>query len=192
MSKRLIIVVGKTSSGKDTVAKYIKDAYNIPMVVSYTTRGMRDYEIDGVQHYFVSKERMKEIVDTEDIIAYTKFPKTEIEYCATADSIKGDVAVYILNPDGVDWFKKNGSGVDCFSIYVDLSEDLILERAKLRGDSLDNIVSRLDSEREEFDKFKETKGYSYFIDNSGTYEDLISHIDSIMESKGFKKVKDYL
>ena len=79
-SKKLIFLVGKTSSGKDTVAKYISDKYGIPMVCSYTTRGMRDYEEDGVQHYFVSKERMKEILETESIVAYVKFPKTEIEY----------------------------------------------------------------------------------------------------------------
>ena len=70
MHKKIIFVVGKTSSGKDTVAKYIKERYNIPIICSYTTRGMRDYEEDGVQHYFISKERMQEILDNEKVIAY--------------------------------------------------------------------------------------------------------------------------
>lgn len=192
MGKKLIVVVGKTSSGKDTVAKYLEEKYSIPMVVSFTTRGMRNYEVDGVQHYFISKERMKEIVKTDGIIAYTKFPKTEIEYCATKDSIKGDVAVYIINPDGVDWLRNNCADIDFFSIYVDLSEDLIIERAKSRGDNLDNIVSRLDSERDEFDAFKSNEGYNYYIDNSGAYDNLISAVDNVMKSEGFKKVKDYV
>lgn len=182
MRKKIIFVVGKTSSGKDTVAKYIKERYNIPMICSYTTRGMRDYEEDGVQHYFISKERMQEILDNEKVIAYVKFPKTEIEYCATLDSIKSDKVVYIIDPNGIEWFKNNGciADSDFFSIYVDLPEDIILQRAKGRGDKIEDIETRLDSEREVFDNFKNSKGYDYFIDNSGSYEDLIKQVDEIM------------
>lgn len=182
MRKKIIFVVGKTSSGKDTVAKYIKEGYNIPMICSYTTRGMRDYEEDGVQHYFISKERMQEILDNEKVIAYVKFPKTEIEYCATLDSIKSDKVVYIIDPNGIEWFKNNGcvEDSDFFSIYVDLPEDIILQRAKDRGDKIEDIETRLDSEREVFDNFKNSKGYDYFIDNSGSYEELLEKVDNIM------------
>lgn len=182
MCKRLIFIVGKTSSGKDTVAKYIRDTYSIPMVCSYTTRGMRDYEEDGVQHYFISKERMKEILDTESIVAYVKFPETEIEYCATLESIKSNTAVYIIDPNGIEWFKTNGCVKDAefFSIYVDLSENEIIKRAKDRGDKISDIETRLDSEREVFDNFKASKGYDYLIDNSGSYENLIKQVDEIM------------
>ena len=181
-SKKLIFLVGKTSSGKDTVAKYISDKYGIPMVCSYTTRGMRDYEEDGVQHYFISKERMKEILNTESIVAYVKFPKTEIEYCATLESIKSGVAVYIIDPNGVEWLKTNGCVKDTefFSVYVDLSEDEIIKRAKDRGDKVSDIEARLNSERDIFDNFKASKGYDYLIDNSGSYEDLIKQVDEIM------------
>lgn len=186
-NKLLIFVIGKTSSGKDTVAKYIKDKYSIPMVCSYTTRGMRDYEEDGVQHYFVSKERMKEILGTESIVAYVEFPKTGIEYCATLESIKSDVAVYIIDPSGIEWFKTNGCASDTkfFSIYVDLSEDMILQRAKDRGDKVDDIVTRLDSERDIFDNFKHSKGYDYIIDNSGSYEELLDKVNYILNCEGF-------
>ena len=36
--KKILFIVGKTSSGKDTVANYLSEKYDIPMVVSYTTR----------------------------------------------------------------------------------------------------------------------------------------------------------
>lgn len=184
-SKRLIFVLGKTSSGKDTVAKYIKARYNIPMICSNTTRPMRDYETDGVQHYFISKERMQEILATESVIAYTKFPKTGVEYCATLESIQSDIAVYIIDPSGVDWFKANGCIADTefFSIYVDLSEEEILRRAINRGDDIKSIMKRLDSEREMFDNFKQYKGYDYIINNSGSYDDLIADVDSILSKE---------
>jgi guanylate kinase len=183
MAKHLILVIGKTSSGKDTVAKHIGRKYDIPMVCSYTTRPMRDYEEDGVQHYFVSKEKMKEIMETESIVAYTKFPKTGVEYCATLEAIKSDIAVYIIDPSGVEWFKENGciDDVSLTSIYVDLSEEEIQRRAKKRGDKTDSVKNRLDSEREQFDAFKESKEYDYLIDNSGTYKELLCKVDAIME-----------
>ena len=42
--KTIIAVIGKTSSGKDTVAKVLNEKYGIPSVVSMTTRPKREYE----------------------------------------------------------------------------------------------------------------------------------------------------
>lgn len=67
----IICIVGKTSSGKDSVAKIANKLFNLNMVVSYTTRPKRSYETDGVEHYFISKERMKEIKENDTMIAYT-------------------------------------------------------------------------------------------------------------------------
>ena len=39
----IIAIVGKTSSGKDTAAKYLHDKYGLDMVVSHTTRPMRTH-----------------------------------------------------------------------------------------------------------------------------------------------------
>lgn len=186
MKKSLILIVGKTSSGKDTVAKYIKENRDIPMICSYTTRPMRDYEKDGVEHYFVSERRMNEILQTESVLAYVKFPRTGIQYCSTLEAMTNDTMTYIIDPNGIEWFKINAcvKGVDFFSIYVDLDEKEIIRRAKNRGDSIENIKSRLSSEREMMNNFKATKGYDYIIDNSGTYYDLIDSINFVLKSEG--------
>lgn len=184
---KLIFVVGKTSSGKDTVAKFIQETWDIPMICSYATRPMRAYEVNGVQHYFISDERMNEILKTEKVLAYTKSDKTGIQYCSTIEAMTSDTMVYIINPEGIKWFKENGcfDDVDFFSIYVDLDEDIIIERAMKRGDDIKDIKSRLDSERDDMDSFKETNGYDYIIDNSEEYVDLISNVTSILISEGF-------
>ena len=59
--KKLFIVVGKTSTSKDTVCNYLKEEYGIKQVISYSTRDMRAYEKNGVQHYFVSDQEMDEL-----------------------------------------------------------------------------------------------------------------------------------
>ena len=170
---RYILIIGKTSSGKDTIAKYLKYKFGVKPLVSYTTRPMRDGETDGVEHYFISKEEMQYIIDykSKNLIAYTKFPKTGHEYCALdpdPEGIKDGCLSYIINPEGIGWMKSNYKGNNkFFSVYVDCDEDTIRRRALNRGDGVKAIEDRLDSEREQFDKYKKSGKYNFLFDNNG-------------------------
>lgn len=183
---RLILLVGKTSSGKDTIARYIKDAYGINQVVSYTTRPKRPNETNGVEHFFVSKDEMQKILATQDILAYTKFNDTE--YCATAQQLKGSDSdrVYIIDPHGIKELQKKG--LDMITIYVDLDEYTILDRAIKRGDILDTVKARLHNEREQFDNFKARKSYDFLISTNCDLEFVYSKVDSILNKSGFRKI----
>lgn len=186
----LIIIMGKTSSGKDYVAKYLKELYGIPDLVSYTTREKRDKETDGVEHLFITKEKISQIKENEDLIAYTINENTGIEYCATAQAMPAETSVYILNPDGLDWGLKYGALKDIkyFTIYVECSEENILERGKKRGDKIDVLERRLNSEKDEFDAFRNNKRYDYIVYNNGTREELLQQIDAICIEKKLKKI----
>lgn len=181
---RLILLVGKTSSGKDTIAKYIKDAYGIDQVVSYTTRPKRPSETNGVEHIFISEDEMQKILTEQDIIAYTELNKAQ--YCATAQQIENADKVYIINPKGVEDLA--GSGLDMVTIYVDLDEDIILGRALKRGDKLATVKSRLDDEREQFDNFKARKSYDFLISTDCDLEFVYSKVDSILSMLCFNKI----
>lgn len=183
----IISIVGKTNSGKDSVAKYINDYYGIPMVVSYTTRPKRDYEIDGVQHWFVDKNKMKELMERDDVIAYTKNEETGIEYCAVGGLKKDEHLVYIINPEGIYWFNENNSNIEMYSIYIDTNELDIIERGKNRGDNPIVLQARLNSERDEFNKFRDSHKYDYYVSNNKTIEHLYQEIDGFLYSLGFRK-----
>lgn len=60
MDKKLLIITGATGSGKTTVSHYLKEAYNIPQVVTHTTRPKRHNEVAGVDYYFETPESMRE------------------------------------------------------------------------------------------------------------------------------------
>lgn len=175
----IICVVGKTSSGKDTVAKLIKELYGYDMVVSYSTAPIRKDQIEGVHHYFIDDAKMEELLKNESIIAYTKNATTGVQYCATLESLKSDPAVYIINPDGINYLKSTNI-CDFVSIYVDCSESNIIERGNKRGDSIMRLTTRLSSEREEFNKFRDEKSYDFFIDNNGSYESLVNQVKYVM------------
>lgn len=188
---KIIAIIGKTASGKDTIAKYVWEKYGIQPIVSYTTRDIRPSETDGIEHWFVTKERMQELLKEGGIIAYSKSPKTGIEYCATESSLSGqNAAIYIINPNGLRELRKTRPDIEIISIYVRLKESTIIKRAKARGDSDDTILARLDSERDEFDSFYVSGEFDACIETKKSLKRVFSDVDKVLANFGFETVSD--
>jgi guanylate kinase len=98
--KILIFLVAETGAGKDTVANKLP----YPKVVSYKTGPMRNSDIQGVTHHFISDDEMDEMERSDKIIAWAH--TGNIRYCATEDQLTDDIMIYIINPDGIRWFKE--------------------------------------------------------------------------------------
>lgn len=68
MSK-IYYVMGKSSSGKDTIYKHLLQKYpRLHTIVPYTTRPSREGECDGVEYFFVDEVRLKEMRGAGKII----------------------------------------------------------------------------------------------------------------------------
>ena len=156
---KIIGIIGKTSSGKDTISRYLYKKYCIEPIISYTTRPMRESEVDGREHWFVDDKKMDEVLsDKTKILAFMENPDTGRRYCASIYGLKDDrTYTYIINPIAWERMVAEHPEIEFIGIYCDLSESKIRNRAILRGDSLKAIKDRLDDEREEFDSFKEKK-----------------------------------
>ena len=53
MKQNIIAIVGQAGSGKDTVAQLMRMTLHVPILCSYTTRPMREGEVNGREHIFV-------------------------------------------------------------------------------------------------------------------------------------------
>ncbi len=180
--KTIICIVGKTGTGKDTIARYIKDQHGIGMVCSYTTRPKRANEENGREHYFISKVKMAAICANEHVIAYTINEKTGIEYCATAESITDESIVYIINPKGIDYLRKHlPEGFKLAIMYCNLPEEEIEKRVLGRGDDEEIFKARLASERDEFDTFYNNKEYDIAIDTSKSKKEVFAQVDAFLK-----------
>ena len=60
--KKLFCVMGKSASGKDTIYKKLLERMpELGTATLYTTRPMRDGETDGVEYFFTTETRLREL-----------------------------------------------------------------------------------------------------------------------------------
>lgn len=66
---KIYYIMGKSSSGKDTVYKRLKEKYGkLKTIIPYTTRPIREGESDGKEYFFVDRQRLQELEEEERII----------------------------------------------------------------------------------------------------------------------------
>jgi hypothetical protein len=124
---------------------------------------------------------MKEITSSKDVLAYTKFEHSGVEYCSTVDELNGGrVLLYIIDPKGVDFLKSYFPNIKITTIFVSVYYDLILERAEKRGDIIDDVYRRLEYEANVFDPFFFDNNYDYYIDNTKPIGVTYKQVDDIM------------
>ena len=62
-------LMGKSSSGKDTIYKRIKELHpELKTVTIYTTRPIREGEKNGKEYYFVNEEKLHQLLDDGKVI----------------------------------------------------------------------------------------------------------------------------
>jgi guanylate kinase len=62
-------LMGKSSSGKDTIYKEILKVFpNLKEVIMYTTRPIRQGEKDGVEYYFVDEDKLASLIKDGKVI----------------------------------------------------------------------------------------------------------------------------
>ena len=59
----MVILSSPSGVGKTTITKKIQQKYNsFKISVSHTTRPARSNEVDGIDYYFVTKEKFKTLI----------------------------------------------------------------------------------------------------------------------------------
>ena len=72
--KKLIIITGPSGVGKGTVIKQILDINkNIWLSISATTREPREGEKEGLNYFFLSKEKFKQMIDKNLFLEWAQF-----------------------------------------------------------------------------------------------------------------------
>ncbi len=132
---KIYCVMGKSSSGKDTVYKKLKEQYEeFRSIVPYTTRPIREGEKDGVEYYFVSEDRFCEMKESKKVIEARSYnTKCGIWTYFTADDGQIDLNAsdYLLIGTLVSYraLRKYFGESYIVPIYLEVEDGLRLVRA---------------------------------------------------------------
>lgn len=182
----MIIILGKTSSGKDRTVNELVSNHGFKKLTTYTTRPIRKGEKEGVTYHYINTEDFLQKVE-EGFFAEWKDYKTKdgLWYYGTAleDLEKSDNStVIILTPEGYKDIA-NKLSTKPIAIYIYANNETIKKRLVKRGDNEVEAKRRLEHDNEDF-KCVEQMVDKIIYNNEGTnIDDVVNKILEFVRSK---------
>ena len=137
MSK-IYYMMGKSSSGKDSIFKEVKKRMpGLEDIVLYTTRPIREGETDGVEYHFVNEEKLRELEEKGCVIELRAYhTKCGIWKYFTADDgqIELDRYDYLVigTLESYEAMRRYYGQEKLIPVYVEVEDGVRLERALMR------------------------------------------------------------
>ena len=132
---KIYYVMGKSSSGKDTVYKRLMERHpEFCTIVPYTTRPIRDGERDGVEYFFVDDDRLREMEEAGQVIEVRSYDtKCGVWTYFTADDGQVDLSKhdYLVIGTLVSYqaLREYFGGECLMPVYIEVEDGLRLSRA---------------------------------------------------------------
>ena len=153
MRYKILALFGESGTGKDTIQKWIVS--NIPEtkgIISCTTRPKRDYEVEGVDYYFLTPDAFGEKVLDGSMLEATSF--NDWFYGTTLEELDKDkINVGIFNLQGIECLLED-SRLYVVPVYVATSSKERLIRALQREENPNcaEVCRRFLSDLKDFDE----------------------------------------
>ena len=135
---KIIYIMGKSSSGKDTIFKKLQKKLDVTTYVMYTTRPIRKGEEEDVTYHYISNEKMQRYIDGKEndkLIEYRTYQTVHgpWTYATIADKqFKTNKDMMMLGTIESNEKMKKHFEKELIPIYVEVEDGLRLERALKR------------------------------------------------------------
>lgn len=180
----LIIISGTTCAGKGTVIKKVIENHNdLILSVSYTSRPKRDYEINGVEYYFVTEEEFKRKIDANEFLEYAEVHKGILYGTPKAEILDllstGKDVILEIDVEGAMNVKRLYHETILIFIMAPSMEE-VKRRIKMRGnDNNEQMISRFKTAYNEINKIAD---YNYVVVNDDLSE-AVKKVEAILLSE---------
>lgn len=142
-----IILIGKAASGKDEFKTRLEKKGYISDV-SFTTRPMRDGEIEGKTYHYITEDQFKEYINNGFFHQWKQFNGW---YYGTGLDSWQNSDVFIMTPSGIMDLSQDDIA-SSFIVYLDIPEDIRKVRLSERSDA-DSVDRRLAADTKDFRDF---------------------------------------
>lgn len=168
----VLIVSGPSGCGKSTLLKeVIKNIPNLYFSISTTTREPREAEEDGIDYFFVSKEKFEEDIKDANFLEYAKvhdnYYGTSLKPVIEALN-SGKLVIFDIDVQGHKIIRKKLQNL-ITSVFITTPTKKILEQRLVARatDREDSINKRVENARVEMEEFLD---YDYLIVNENLNE----------------------
>ena len=131
------ILIAKSSSGKDYILKHIVSNGLATPIISYTTRPIRECEVDGVNYHYTSKSIFENMIYNHELIEYREY-KTLVDnksdvwyYGLRKQKFEDKDYIVILDVGGANEFIKQVD--NCEVYFIEADDNLRTQWAMKRG-----------------------------------------------------------
>lgn len=189
MKNKIVVLYGKSASGKDTILQELLTKWFQP-IISHTTRPMREGEVDGKDYHFIStKEFLKELgkdnfIETRSYDTLLNGVSETWHYGVHTDSIKESDKDYItiLDMQGLKEFIEYFGKDKVVPIGILASDETRKYRASRRGSFCETEWNRrLKADDKDFANFFD---YKVFLNEDKELDEIVEEIyEYIMKEK---------
>lgn len=189
--RKLFTIMGKASTGKDTLTKMLHEKMELPIALSFTTRPMRNGEKQGVEYDFITEKDFWDMNGCGLLAEYTSYNVAGGDtwyYGLTKEELeKSDYVLVIVNPDGQRQIKDT-YGERVVSIAIDAPADVRIKRY-LDRDTVTEVKAEECCRRFLADN-KDFKGVEteYTVTNVGNIKDVYKTLEGIIRQEIAKDI----
>ncbi len=180
----LIIISGTTCAGKGTIVKeLISRNSNLYLSISYTSRPIRNNEVNGRDYFFVTQEEFENKIAHNDFLEYAEVhygcyygtPKKEINEKLD----EGYDVILEIEVDGAKQIKNLFPETILIFIMAP-SMEIVKERIKKRNtENPEQIIKRF---KRAYQEINEVNKYNYVVIND-VLEDAVKKVEAILLSE---------
>ena len=158
----LLLIIGRTASGKDTLVNKLSERTGLKQLISYTTRDRRQNE--GDTHKFVSETDYQKMLTNNEVAVDSNIAGSYY-WSIIPQLYKADV--YIVDYVGYKKLKAlNLPDLRLVSVYINVPDDIRRERAlNHRKDDRLVFMKRDLDERPQFREMLKNADFDYAISN---------------------------
>lgn len=188
--KKIVCLIGKSGSGKDTIIQKLHVDLNIPIATSFTSRPMRPGEIQDLTYHFVSdsyfEENKEKFIEQRIYKTYGKDGNVEFwKYGLTEESFEEGNNLVIVDVNGYKALREYFGKQNVLPFFIHCSDTTRLNRVLLRGDGGNKleVMRRFAADEEDFKDFIESHNY-YKVCNEYSIDLAVEEIEGVLKRRG--------